>query len=390
VSAGPRLLFVCGQARFFSTHRLPLARAAARAGYDVHIAVPADGPGYAELADAGFPLHPLTLERQGTHPLREARAIARLVELYGDLAPAIVHHVGLKLVLYGSLAARIRRVPAVVNAVAGMGYVFTESGRRAGVARRLARRVARRVARRAMTAAFGSPRQRLILQNRTDRDDFVAAGIAPAGAIVLTVGSGVDLQEFRPRPLPGGTPVVVLAARMLWHKGVGEFVEAARALRSRGVDARFVLVGDTDVNPASVPQAQLAAWQQEGVVEWWGLRDDMAGVLGEASIVCLPSYREGCPKVLLEAAACGRPIVTTDVPGCRDVVADGVEGRLVPARDGAALADAIAELLADPARRASMGAAARVRAEREFGVEHVARITLETYDALIGARPSRR
>ncbi len=370
-----RLLFVCGQPRFFSTHRLPLARAARIAGYDVHIAVPRDGLGYAELAREEFPLHPFPLERQGTRPWREAATIVALSRLYGALQPAITHHVGIKLVLYGSVAARARRVPAVVNAVAGLGYVFTRRGRLSGLARF--------VAKAALRGVLGHPGQRLILQNTTDRDEFVARGIVAASSVVTTVGSGVDLQTFQASRVPDGVPVVMLAARMLWDKGVGEFVEAARTLRARGMDARFVLVGDTDANPTSVSTEQLARWQAEGVIEWWGLRDDMPRVLAEATIVCLPTYREGCPKVLLEAAACARPIVATDVPGCRDVVTDGIEGVLVRPRDAEALATALARLLADPDRCRALGVAGRRRAEREFGIEHVVRITLDTYDALL-------
>jgi glycosyltransferase involved in cell wall biosynthesis len=171
----------------------------------------------------------------------------------------------------------------------------------------------------------------------------------------------------------------MLPARLLWDKGVGEFVEAARRLRGGRHAARFVLVGDTDLNRAAVPRDQLERWVAEGVVEWWGLRDDMPAVLAAASIVVLPSYREGAPKVLLEAAACGRAVVTTDVPGCRDLVRDDVDGRLVPARDAGALADAIGALLDDPARRARYGAAARARAEAEFGVERVIAAHLALY-----------
>jgi glycosyltransferase involved in cell wall biosynthesis len=372
----PVLVIVVNEARFFLTHRLPLADAAHGAGYAVHIAVPRRSDGFGDLAahaaSNGLVLHDIPLDRRGMNPASEARLLTRLLGLYRRLRPAVVHHVTVKPVLYGSLAARAARVPRVVNAVAGLGYLHLARGWRARAARAAVRRLYR--------AAFDAPGVRVVFQNGDDRAAFVGAGLVPAPrAVLVRGGSGVDLARFRVRPAPDGAPIVMLPARMLWDKGVGEFVEAARLLRARGLGARFVLVGDTDVNRAAVPRARLAGWQAEGVVEWWGRRDDMPEVLAAASVVVLPSYREGCPKVLLEAAACGRAIVTTDVAGCRDVVTPEREGLLVPARDAAALADAIAALVTDAPRRAACAAAARRRAEAEFGVGRVVAAHLALY-----------
>lgn len=377
VAARPRLLFVVSQARFFVSHRLPLAEAAAVAGYEVHVAVP-DGPGAELVAERGFPVHPVAFDRGGMNPAADARTAAQLAALYRRLRPDLVHHVTVKPVLYGSLAARILGVPAVVNAVSGLGYLELAPGRRA--------RAARAVVRTLYRLAFRRPRLRVIFQNPDDRREFEAAGIVRPDQSALILGSGVDLAAFAPSPRPEGRPVVLLPARMLWDKGVGEFVAAARALHARGYAARFVLVGDTHENPSAVPVATLDAWTREGVVEWWGHRDDMPAVFAQASVVCLPSYREGCPKALLEAAASGRAIVTTDVPGCREVVRDGQEGLLVPARDPIALAGALERLLDDADFRGACGVRGRRRAEQDFGVERVIDATLGVYRALIPRR----
>jgi glycosyltransferase involved in cell wall biosynthesis len=219
----------------------------------------------------------------------------------------------------------------------------------------------------------------VVVQNEDDRAFVAGLGIVPEKRVVLVPGSGVETGRFAPAPEPEGVPVVLFPSRLLRDKGVEEFVAAARLLRARGVAARFVLVGDRDPeNPASVPAQTLHAWTNEGVVEHWGWRDDMPAVYAQASVVCLPSWREGMSRALLEAAACGRAIVTCDVPGCRDVVADGA-GVLVPARDPQALAQALATLLADPAKRQALGVRARARALAEFSLERVVRDTLAIY-----------
>jgi glycosyltransferase involved in cell wall biosynthesis len=302
-----RLVVVVNDAGFLLSHRLPVVLGARAAGWDVHLALPRAAGRVDELEALGFPVHDLPLDRRGMNPWAEARLLARLLALYRALQPPTVHHVTVKPVLYGSLAARVAGVPRVVNAVSGLGYLHLARGWRARLARRAVHALYR--------VAFDSPGVRVIFQNPDDRDAYVGAGLVRAErACLVAGGSGVDLVRFRPTPEPAGCPVVMLPARLLRDKGVGEFVEAARALRARGVVARFVLVGETDANRAAVPRAELTALAAEGVVEWWGRREDMPVALAEATLVVLPSYREGCPKVLLEAAACGRAMVTTDVP----------------------------------------------------------------------------
>ena len=370
-----RLLYVVNEAGFFLSHRLPLARAARTAGYEVHVATP-EGKGADQIRADKFQFHTIPMSRKGMNPREELRSIVALYRLYRQVAPDIIHHVTIKPVLYGGLMARLARVPAVVNAVTGLGFVFVSTGVRARL-RRLGVRLAYRL-------ALGHPNSRVIFQNPDDRETFVNEHLLPDCRAALIRGSGVDMTTFVPLPETDGPPLVVLAARMLWDKGVGEFVEAVRTLRGSGVEARFALVGDTDEgNPAAVPDSRLSAWREERVVEWWGHRNDMTRVFAEAHIVCLPSYREGLPKVLIEAAACGRPIVTTDTPGCREIVRDGENGFLVPPRDVNRLATAMRRLIDDTELRKCFGFRGRQIAEAEFSIERVVSSTLTVYKELL-------
>ncbi|MDP3229853.1 MAG: glycosyltransferase family 4 protein [Acidovorax sp.] len=372
-AAGTRkkLLFLVTEDWYFCSHRLPPARAAQAAGYDIVVATRVGQRG-AEITAEGFKLVPIGLRRRSRNPFSEIAAIAEIVQLYRRERPDIVHHVALKPVLYGSLAALLVRRPAVVNAMAGMGFLFTSGSRLATVLRAAVSRVFR--------VLLNAGRNVLILQNPDDMAMLVSGGLVAASRVRLIRGSGVDIERFRPTQEPDGIPVVMLASRMLWDKGVGEFVAAAAVLRARGVTARFVLVGDGDAdNPASIPDDQLKAWHDSGVVECWGRCDNMPAALAQAHIVCLPSYREGLPKVLLEAAACARPLVATDAPGCREIVRHGENGLLVPLRDAAILAEAIAQLVGDPVLRLQMGETGRQMVESEFSEARVAQQTLAVY-----------
>jgi len=371
-----RLLFLVTADWYFCSHRLPLALAARDAGFAVTVVTQVDAHGDV-IRDHGLDLVPVRFPRSARHPLADLRLLASLPRIYARVRPHVAHHVALKPVLYGAAAAALARVPVTVNAVAGLGYAFIADGGRARGWQGLLSRPLR--------AALRRRRAWTLLQNPDDARTLAAAGLIDPRRLYVVRGSGVDLERFEARAEPGGTPMVLLAARMLWDKGVGEFVEAARMLRGRGVRCRFVLAGDTDRdNPAAVAPERLRQWRDEGVIEWSGHRPDMPALLAEASVACLPSYREGLPKSLLEAAAAGRAMVATDVPGCREVVEDGVTGLLVPARDARALADALQALLADAPRRRAMGAAARRLAEREFAVERVVRDTLAIYRELLG------
>jgi glycosyltransferase involved in cell wall biosynthesis len=223
-----------------------------------------------------------------------------------------------------------------------------------------------------------------IFQNPDDRGFMVEAKLVPIERAALIRGSGVDMTLFVPRPPPPAPGVVILPARLLWDKGIAEFVEAARILRHAGLDARCALVGEPPLhNRGSVPRETIEGWVRDGAVEWWGHQTDMPEVYARSHIVCLPSYYgEGVPRALIEAAACGRPIVTADTPGCREVVRHGVNGLLVPPRAAAPLAAALRELLLDPARCDAMGRQGRALAVAEFSVEHVVEATLQVYAGL--------
>lgn len=377
-----RLLFLVNDAGFFLSHRLPLARAARAAGMEVHIATPADDAS-ARIAAEGFAFHPVVMSRAGTRPWSEVRTFAAVVELLRSLAPDILHTVAIKPVLYGGLAARLVGCRALVSAIPGLGSVFTKGS--------LDTRLLRRLATWVYARALRHPRSRVIFQNPEDLRTFLDAAIVPPGEAVLIRGSGVDLARFRPSPLPAGMPIVMFASRMLWAKGVAEFVAAAERLTAQGVAARFVLVGEPDRgNPWCVPREKLQAWDRSGIVEWWGRREDMPEVMAQAYVFCLPSYYgEGLPKALIEAAACARPLVATDIPGCREAVRHNDNGLLVPVRDAERLADAIRSILEDRVRAETMGRRSREIAEREFGIESVVAQTLRLYEELLGSPASR-
>ena len=373
-----RLLLLITEDWYFWSHRLDVARAARDAGFDVMIATRVTDHGE-RIQREGFRLFPISLVRQSRNPFVELVAVLELVSLYRRERPAIVHHVALKPILYGSLAAWISGVPVVVNAFAGLGYAFTDETRRKSMAHRFLCR--------ALTVLLRLSQSVVIFQNKDDRELLLKEGVVEIQQTRIIPGSGVDTKEFDVRLSAEECPIVMLASRMLWDKGIGEFVEASRRLKQNGLAARYVLVGRCDEhNPAAIEPAQLRQWVEEGVVEWWEHRDEMSQTLASATIVVLPSYREGLPKVLLEAAACGKPLIATDVPGCREVVTQGVNGLLVPARDSVALAAAIDSLLRDSSLRAAMGMAGRERVVRAFSVEKVAGQVVALYRELLAGR----
>lgn len=366
-------------AAFFLSHRLPVAELARSRGYDVHVAAPR-AAACDEIEAHGFPLHSISLGRRSLNPFAEIRTLVAVSEVVRRTRPDILHAVTVKPVLYGGAIARLMGVPAVVSSVSGLGYVFLAEGIRG--------RLLRSAVLSAYRFSLAHQNSRTVFANPDDEGTFVGSGCVRPDRAVRILGSGVDVGLFRPGPDPTGTPLVVLPARLLWHKGVGEFVEAARILRSRGVSARLALVGDTDTgNPAGVPRATIDRWAAAGDVEWWGRQSDMPRVLASAHVACLPSYREGLPKALAEAAACGLPIVCTDVPGCRETVEHGRSGFLVPPRDPKALADALARLVGDSDLRRRMGEQGRQLAVARFALQRIAGQTVDLFDKLLG-RPT--
>lgn len=367
--------------------RLSLAKALQAQGHEVLLISPSGEYG-ARLQALGFRWEALPMDRKSLNPLQELRLLAYLCRLYRREQPALAHHFTIKCVVYGSIAALLARVPARVNAVAGMGYVFTNKALKA--------RLLRPVVRGLMRLVLNGQGARLILQNNDDMAAFAKAGLAWPELTRLVMGSGVDLARFTPRApsVPqalAGHEIqptrVVLAARLLWDKGIAEYAEAARQLKAKGLPIRFLLAGAPDLgNPAAIPQATLDGWQAEGLIELLGQVSDMAALFATADMVVLPSYREGLPKSLIEAAACTLPLVTTDVPGCREVVTHEVDGLLVPVKDAKALANAIERLHLNPAWARELGLAARARALREFDEKIVINKTLAVYQELLGPK----
>ncbi|HEX7387386.1 MAG TPA: glycosyltransferase family 4 protein [Castellaniella sp.] len=367
------LLFIVNNPAFFLSHRLPLALAAQQAGHEVHVAT-MDGPSVSEVQAHGFIHHVLPLSRSGMNPWSEALSLLAIWRLLRQLRPDLVHAVTIKPVLYGGMACRLARVPAFVAAISGLGYMFMQTSGLRGLLRRLSLLMYR--------LALGHPNSRVIFQNAADRAMLVEAGAVKAQRAVILRGSGVDLQQFAPQPWPEGPLTVTMASRLLRDKGIEEFAAAARLTQGQGI--RWRLAGSLDPgNPASVDPALLQGWQTAGLIDYVGECTDVAALYAQSHVVVLPSYREGLPKSLIEAAACGRPVITTDVPGCRDAIEAGVTGLLVPARDARALADAVLRLAQDEPLRVRMGAAGRALAERDFGLPGIVAAHLALYSELM-------
>lgn len=380
-----RLMLVVTDDWYLWSHRIGLAEAARDAGYEVTVATTVRDHGE-RIRALGLDLVHVDFARGRLSPWANLRTVRALREVYRSRAPDLVHHVAIKPIVLGSLAAARARAraeaptPAVVNALAGLGTALASGHVKA--------RLARPALRAALAWAMRRPGSWTIVQNAEDARFLGSLG-APRERISLLPGAGVDVRAFRPRPEPSGPIRVTMVSRLLRDKGVREFCEAAALVRRARQDVVFTLVGAPDEgNPTSVPREELRSWTADGLVEWRGRREDVADVLAASHLAVLPTYYgEGAPKALIEAAACGRAIVATDVPGCRTVVRHGGNGLLVPPRDSRALAEAALALADDPARRAAMGAEGRRRAETEFASDRIHAETLKVYErALATAR----
>lgn len=375
-SSSRKILIVVNDPAFFISHRLPIAIAARKAGYKVLIASP-EGEGVLDIRKNGFEFHQITLSRWGMKPGEELRSLWHLYKLYKKLKPDLVHHVTIKPILYGSIAARMARVPAVINAFSGLGYLYLSKGAIASLRRFILKPL--------FKIGMQHRKIRAIFQNQDDLTHFQKETINLHKKTTIINGCGVNTDSFAPQAESSGKPLVLMVARLLQDKGIAEFVSAARLLKELGHKARFVVVGPfPEGNPAAITKSTLEVWKAEGVVEFWGAREDIVSCYKQAHIVCLPSYREGFSKVLLEAAACARPIVTTNVAGCRQLVRDNVNGYLVPPRDSLALAKALESLIINPVKRVQMGAAGRLIVEAEkLSEQDIAQETLNLYQELL-------
>jgi len=372
----PKLLYLVTEDWYFWSHRLPMARAAERAGFEVAVATRVAEHGE-RIRGEGFALHPLRWRRGDNGILPTLAAIAEIARLYRRERPDLVHHVALKPAVLGSVAALIAGVPAVVNAVTGFGFVAASPSLHARLLRRpLSFALARLLERR---------NSRVIVQNEDDRQLLLALDPAAGGRIALIRGSGIDLARFELAPEPPAPPVVAgFAGRLLADKGIGPLVEAQQRLQRRGIDLRLLVAGTPDPeNPSTIDAATLARWRALPGISWLGQVDDIRTLWRAAHIAVLPSRREGLPKSLLEAAAMGRPIVATDVPGCREIARAGTNALLVPPDDADALAAALERLAGDGELRRRFGAASRALVETDLAAEAVGAATVALYRTVL-------
>jgi len=371
-----KLLFVVNVDWFFISHRLPIALLAIQKGFEVHLACAlTDKRDY--ILSLGVKLHEIPFSRSGQGLLNELYTLKQVYRVLTKVKPDVLHTVTIKPVLYGGIMARLARVPAVVAAISGLGLVFVADDFKTKVTKTIATGLYR--------LAFGHRNMKVIFQNPSDRQSLVDSIQLPSHKIVMIKGSGADLKEYDFKLEPKGLCTVVMASRLLKEKGVYQFVEAANILKLKNVAVQFQLVGEPDPgNPNSVSEFELEQWKDEGTVKILGYRSDISTVFSNSNIVALPSfYGEGLPKVLIEAAACGRPIITTDNPGCKEALIEGETGLVVPVKDATKLAEAIESLVVDNSRRVLMGQRARKFAEAEFDVNTVVKKHLDIYSELI-------
>jgi len=366
-----KILLIANTDWYLYRFRLSLARFLRDQGMEVVLISPS-GRFVSELEASGFRWVNWNVGRQSINPFGELNTLFDLLRIVKQEKPDLMHLHTIKPVLYGSLVASLARIPAVVRSITGRGYVFLGTDKRTLWLRPLVKGLYRFVMRAGVT----------LFENESDRQYFVDEKLVALENTNLIEGVGVDTDYYQPLPEPQGTdqrPVVLMATRMLWDKGVGTLIDAARLLLQK-FDARIVLAGEPDPgNPASIDLKILNQWVEEGIVEWWGWQADMRSAFSACHIVTLPSFGEGIPTVLLEAAACGRPIVATDVPGCRDVVKQGLNGLLVPQKNPQALADALLHLLQSNSLRNEMGMAGRQLVVDRFSNQQVHKNTLAVY-----------
>jgi glycosyltransferase involved in cell wall biosynthesis len=382
MTSSTRLLFVINDPLFFLSHRLNLAHEGVQKGFEVHVAAP-DSKGLHEIASMGFSTHAIPLHRWGSNPLRELRSVRALHSLYKSIAPDLIHHVTIKPVLYGTLAARLAGCHAVVNAIPGLGQVFAAQGALAQ-----ARRIA---VQRMYRIALKHPRQKVLFQNPDDLEMFLSLGLVDRRATVLLNGAGVDTDIFFPTNEPTTPPVKVLfSGRLLRIKGIEEFLFAAKKLKAiHGSKVEFIVAGSpAEGNPGALPERIVLSHQKEGTVTYLGHHGDIAGLLQGVHIVCLPSHAgEGTPKALIEASSSGRPVVTTDSPGCRNIIRHDQNGLLVPPRDAEALANALETLILDSSLRFTFGEKGRsIVVDEGFGSSSVVAKTFAVYKELLSEK----
>jgi glycosyltransferase involved in cell wall biosynthesis len=358
---------------YLYNYRLSLARELQSQGHDIILISP-NGSYVPKLEKAGFCWKEFSLSRHGINPFTELITIYRLKKLFSQEKPNLIHNFTIKCVLYGSLAAHMAGIKNIINSITGRGILFSSRNLLATLIRPLIKLIYR----------ISLKHTKVIFQNQNDLNYFVKEHLVSLPRCYLIPGSGVDIDIFKPAPVPEGVPLIILPARMLWAKGILEFIEASKIVKEAGFKARFALIGEPDPgNPNSIPLQKLEEWKKNGVIEWWGWQDDMVQVYQSASIVCLPSsYGEGLAKSLIEAAACGRPLVASDIPGCREIVLHGKNGYLVPVHDPTTLAFYIEKLLNDRGLALKLGKYSRIIAVKQFSAKKIVKDTINAYNSI--------
>lgn len=369
-----KIVYIVNVDWFFISHRLPIALEALKQDHEVYIFTKDTGK-MEYLKSLGLNVYPINLERGSINPFSSFKLLFDLKNKLKVIKPDVVHLVTIKPTLIGGLASIVAKVPSIVYAISGLGFIFTNTMLKAKILRLGIIPLYR--------LALSAKNKTVIVQNLDDLRILRQYVAIPESQTVLIPGSGVDLKQFDFQPIPLKNKIVLMACRLLADKGVYEFRQSARLLKDKYPDVRFVLVGGIDPdNPTSLTKKELNEWVQKGDLEWWGHQNNMSEVLSQATVVVLPSYREGMPKVLLEAQALGRPIVTTDVPGCREAIENGKTGFLVQVKDEYSLADAIEKLISSDELCVEFGRNARLLAEQKFDIEQVVKTHMNIYENL--------
>lgn len=370
-----KIVYIVNIDWFFISHRLPIALEALKKGHKVYVFAKDTGK-MEYLKSLGIHIFPINLERGSVNPFQSLKLLLDLKEKITSIQPDLVHLVTIKPVLIGGLAAILARVPSIVYAISGLGFIFTNTMLKAKVLRLGIIPLYR--------LALSAKNKTVIVQNLDDLRILRQYVSIPETQTILIPGSGVDLQQFDVQPLPLKNKIVLMACRLLADKGVYEFHKSILLLKEKYPDVKFVLVGGIDPdNPTSLTEQELNEWVKKGDLEWWGHQSNMAKILSQATVVVLPSYREGMPKVLLEAQALGRPIVTTDVPGCREAIENGKTGFLAQVKDEKSLANEIEKLIINDELCLEFSRNARALAEQKFDIEQVIKTHMNIYENLV-------
>tara|TARA_Y100000768_G_scaffold388831_1_gene387674 strand:+ start:29056 stop:30192 length:1137 start_codon:yes stop_codon:yes gene_type:complete len=372
-----KILFIVSEDWYFVSHRFELAKEAISKGYEVSLLTNV----YSHkkvIESAGINLLPWSLQRNSYNPIKEIKSILQIFYAINLIKPSLVHSVALKPILYSSIASKFTYIKSIVFAFAGLGYLFTSN--------KFLIKMARLPLLIALRVLMKNDHSNFIFQNQDDIDTFMDLKIANESNVYLIPGSGVNTNRFYPdsQKIEESVPIIILPARLLWDKGIGDFVEAAKILRNKDFTARFVLVGQPDPhNLANIPQSKIDEWVSSKIIEYWGFQEDMPKIFNQSTIVCLPSYREGFPKVLLEAASCSKPIIATDVPGCRQAVHHNKSGLLVPPRNPKALAETIEKMINDEELCKKMGEFGLKRVHSELSQEIISKKTFLVWEKII-------